>query len=409
MKLKSVKILSLFMSVALLAGAFAASPVSADKASDIRGEISRLQQQQKEQQAEINKLKSDAKKQQELKSAIEKQMALVQQEIDACNRQISSINSRIAANKAEIAQKNQEIDNNKLAFKKRLRAIYMSNSGSNVQVLLGADDFSQFLELSQLTASVSARDKLMIEEMTAAVKSIEAKQQENNKLLADQADVKNNIVAKQNELKTQSNQIQSVISSINKEQNDAQAQMDKNNALIKEMQSELSRMIKESNSGTGQIYDGSAFLWPVPSMSSTRNISSGFGSRWGTMHYGLDIANRTYGAKVVAIADGVVTRATNHCTHNYPKNGDCCGISGQGKGYGNHAVIDHGRAADGNTYAAYYAHMTSVVVSAGQHVKKGQTIGYVGCTGYSTGPHLHFGLIVNGAWKNPMNYYNTVK
>ena len=409
MKLKSVKILSLFMSVALLAGAFAASPVSADKASDIRGEISRLQQQQKEQQAEINKLKSDAKKQQELKSAIEKQMTLVQQEIDACNRQISSINSRIAANKAEIAQKNQEIDNNKLAFKKRLRAIYMSNSGSNVQVLLGADDFSQFLELSQLTASVSARDKLMIEEMTAAVKSIEAKQQENNKLLADQANVKNNIVAKQNELKTQSNQIQSVISSINKEQNDAQAQMDKNNALIKEMQSELSRMIKESNSGTGQIYDGSAFLWPVPSMSSTRNISSGFGSRWGTMHYGLDIANRTYGAKVVAIADGVVTRATNHCTHNYPKNGDCCGISGQGKGYGNHAVIDHGRAADGNTYAAYYAHMTSVVVSAGQHVKKGQTIGYVGCTGYSTGPHLHFGLIVNGAWKNPMNYYNTVK
>ena len=409
MKLKSVKILSLFMSVALLAGAFAASPVSADKASDIRSEISRLRQQQKEQQSEINKLKSDAKKQQELKSAIEKQMTLVQQEIDACNRQISSINSRIAANKAEIAQKNQEIDNNKLAFKKRLRAIYMSNSGSNVQVLLGAEDFSQFLELSQLTASVSARDKLMIEEMTAAVKSIEAKQQENNKLLADQADVKNNIVAKQNELKTQSNQIQSVISSINKEQNDAQAQMDKNNALIREMQSELSRMIKESNSGTGQIYDGSAFLWPVPSMSSTRNISSGFGSRWGTMHYGLDIANRTYGAKVVAIADGVVTRATNHCTHNYPKNGDCCGISGQGKGYGNHAVIDHGRNADGNTYAAYYAHMTSVVVSAGQHVKKGQTIGYVGCTGYSTGPHLHFGLIVNGAWKNPMNYYNTVK
>lgn len=409
MKLKSVKILSLFMSVALLAGAFAASPVSADKASDIRSEISRLQQQQKEQQAEINKLKSDAKKQQELKSAIEKQMTLVQQEIDACNRQISSINSQIAANKAEIAQKNQEIDNNKLAFKKRLRAIYMSNSGSNVQVLLGAEDFSQFLELSQLTASVSARDKLMIEEMTAAVKSIEAKQQENNKLLADQADVKNNIVAKQNELKAQSNQIQSVISSINKEQNDTQAQMDKNSALIKEMQSELSRMIKESNSGTGQIYDGSAFLWPVPSMSSTSNISSGFGSRWGTMHYGVDIANRTYGAKVVAIADGVVTRATNYCTHNYPKNSDCCGISGQGKGYGNHAVIDHGRDADGNTYAAYYAHMTSVVVSAGQHVKKGQTIGYVGCTGYSTGPHLHFGLIVNGAWKNPMNYYNTVK
>ena len=411
MKKYFLKTLTFFLTVAMsVSAAFTAAPVYAAKSkSQLQNEINQLRAEQKANQQKIDSLKNDINKQEELKDAIMQQMTLVYKEIDACNRQINEVNSKIAANKAEIEKKNTEIENKKTAFKKRLRAIYMSNTGSQVQVLLGADDFSQFLELSQLTASVSARDKLMIEEMTAAVKSIEAKQQENNKLLADQADVKNNIVAKQNELKTQSNQIQSVISSINKEQNDAQAQMDKNNALIKEMQSELSRMIKESNSGTGQIYDGSAFLWPVPSMSSTRNISSGFGSRWGTMHYGLDIANRTYGAKVVAIADGVVTRATNHCTHNYPKNGDCCGISGQGKGYGNHAVIDHGRAADGNTYAAYYAHMTSVVVSAGQHVKKGQTIGYVGCTGYSTGPHLHFGLIVNGAWKNPMNYYNTVK
>lgn len=411
MKAKSFKIFSVLVSLFLLVtAAFTATPVYAAKTkSQLQNEINQLRSEQKANQEKINSLKNDAKKQQELKSAIEKQMTLVQQEIDTCNRQISAINAQIDANKAEIEKKNAQIEANKLSFKKRLRAIYMSNTGSNIQVLLGAEDFSQFLELSQLTASVSARDKLMIEEMTAAIKNIEAKQQENNKLLADQAAVKNNIVAKQNELKSQSNQIQSVISSINKEQNDAQAQIDKNSALINEMQSELSRMIRESNSGTGQIYDGSAFLWPVPSMTSTSNISSGFGSRWGTMHYGVDIANGTYGAKVVAIADGVVTRATNHCTHNYKKNSDCCGISGQGKGYGNHAVIDHGRAADGNTYAAYYAHMTSVVVSAGQHVKKGQTIGYVGCTGYSTGPHLHFGLIVNGSWKNPMNYYNTVK
>ena len=139
-------------------------------------------------------------------------MALVAKEIAACNSQISEINSKISANKAEIERKNTEIENSKTAFKKRLRAIYMSNTGSQVQVLLGADDFSQFLELSQLTASVSARDKKMIEEIVAAVKVLEEKQKENNKLLEEQMTVKKSITQKQQELKNQSAEIQSVIS-----------------------------------------------------------------------------------------------------------------------------------------------------------------------------------------------------
>ncbi len=400
MKLKSVKILSLFMSVALLAGAFAASPVSADKASDIRSEISRLQQQQKEQQAEINKLKSDASKQEQLKSAIEKKISLVQQEIDACNRQISDINSRIAANKAEIAQKNQEIDNNKLAFKKRLRAIYMSNSGSNVQVLLGADDFSQFLELSQLTSSVSARDKLMIEEIVAAVKVLEEKQAENNKLLEEQMTVKNNINQKQQELKNQSTEIQSVISQLKSDQNDVQKEKNATDAELKAKQQELNSILY-SSSGGNVVYDGGQFLWPT----TVTKISSGFGARWGTNHNGVDISNGTYGAPIYAIADGVVYIVKSGCTHNYPKNSSC----GCGGGYGNYVAIDHGRGSDGNSYKAYYAHMTSVAVSNGAHVKKGQIIGYIGCTGHSTGPHLHFGVMVNNSWVNPMRFYTKVK
>ena len=333
-------------------------------------------------------------------------MSLAQKEIDLCNKEINSINSKIAANKAEIEKKNAEIEADKLAFKKRLRAIYMSSSNSNVQILMGADDFSQFLQLSQLTASVSARDKLMIEKIVEAVEALEAKQVENNKLLEEQKSVKATITAKQNDLKAQSNEIQSVISQLNSEQNAAQAEMNRNSKELAEMQKELTAILNSANSGTNVVYDGGQFLWPVPSITK---ISSYFGSRWGTSHNGIDISNGGYGAKIVAIADGVVTRSINNCSHNYPKYSDCCGVSGQGKGYGNHVVIDHGRGSDGNTYAAYYAHMSSVAVSAGQTVKKGQTIGYVGCTGYSTGPHLHFGLIVNGSWVNPMKYYTATK
>ncbi len=406
MKKRIIKLICAVAVLSISLGIYFCVPAAAATESELRSEISKIQNEQNQLKSQINSLKSDKAKQQELKAAIEKQMSLVQKEIDLCNQEISSINSKIAANKAEIDKKNAEIEADKLAFKKRLRAIYMSSSDSNVQILLGADDFSQFLQLSQLTASVSARDKLMIQKIVEAVEALEAKQAENNKLLEEQKSVKATITAKQNELKAQSNEIQAVISQISKEQNEAQSEMDKNTKELAEMQKELTAILNSANSGTNVVYDGGQFLWPTPTIT---RITSYFGPRWGTNHNGIDISNGTYGAKIVAIADGVVTRSVNHCTHNYPKSSDCCGISGQGKGYGNHVVIDHGRGSDGSTYAAYYAHMSSVAVSTGQHVKKGQTIGYVGCTGYSTGPHLHFGLIVNGGWKDPMRYYSSTK
>ena len=326
-------------------------------------------------------------------------MALVAKEIAACNSQISEINSKISANKAEIERKNTEIENSKTAFKKRLRAIYMSNTGSQVQVLLGADDFSQFLELSQLTASVSARDKKMIEEIVAAVKVLEEKQKETNKLLEEQMTVKKSITQKQQELKNQIAEIQSVISQLDSDTKSAQSDKDKTTAALRAKQNELNSIV---NGGAGGkvIYDGGPFLWPT----TFTKISSSFGYRWGTNHNGVDISNGTYGAPIYAIADGVVYIVRTGCPHNYPKQYSC----GCGGGYGNYVAIDHGRGSDGNSYKAYYAHMTSVAVSNGAHVKRGQVIGYVGCTGHSTGPHLHFGILLNNSWVNPMRFYTRV-
>ena len=400
MKAKLIKILSLITSIALVFSVAAACPVSAaSKEQEIRNEISKLQQQQKEQQQKINALKKDASKQKELKTAIEQKMALVAKEIAACNSQISEINSKISANKAEIERKNTEIENSKTAFKKRLRAIYMSNTGSQVQVLLGADDFSQFLELSQLTASVSARDKKMIEEIVAAVKVLEEKQKENNKLLEEQMTVKKSITQKQQELKNQSAEIQSVISQLDSDTKSAQSDKDKTTAARRAKQNELNSIV---NGGAGGkvIYDGGPFLWPT----TFTKISSSFGYRWGTNHNGVDISNGTYGAPIYAIADGVVYIVRTGCPHNYPKQYSC----GCGGGYGNYVAIDHGRGSDGNSYKAYYAHMTSVAVSNGAHVKRGQVIGYVGCTGHSTGPHLHFEILLNNSWVNPMRFYTRV-
>ena len=398
-----IKTVCLVLVMALTLTAFFTADVGAASKTEIQNEISKLEQESKQLEAEIKQLQGKINKQNELKKAIERKMANVQSQIDACNRQINSINSKIAANKAEIAKNEKQIEADKLAFKKRLRAIYMSNSGSSIQVLLGAEDFSDFLQLSQLTASVSAHDKKMIEELVAEIKKIEAKQKENKKLLEEQVAVKKKIAEKKAELAKEESEIQSVISSIRKDQSEVKDENAEVEKELKQMQKELQAILSASgNKNTNVVYDGKDFLWPTPTVN---RISSYYGSRWGRMHNGIDIANgNCWGDKIVAIADGVVTTYSNNCRHNYGKKParTCCG-----NGYGNYVTVNHG-TKDGKTYVAYYAHMSNIVVSLGSKVKKGDIIGYVGSTGRSTGAHLHFGIAVNGSWVNPMNFYKKV-
>lgn len=402
MKKYFLKTLTFFLTVAMsVSAAFTAAPVYAAKSkSQLQNEINQLRAEQKANQQKIDSLKNDINKQEELKDAIMQQMTLVYKEIDACNRQINEVNSKIAANKAEIEKKNTEIENNKTAFKKRLRAIYMSNTGSQVQVLLGADDFSQFLELSQLTASVSAKDKKMIEQIAAAVKVLEEKQNENNKLLEEQLAIKNTITQKQKALSDQNNQIQSVISKLNSSKGSLESANKAKDAKINKNYKDMADIDRASNGGGSISYDGGQFLWPT-----FGRISAYFQSNDSVHkghHDGVDIA-APFGTKIMAISDGVVKEIRNSCPHNYGKRGNCCG-----NGYGNYVIIDHGKDSKGTIYVAWYAHMQSVAVSAGQTVKKGQIIGYVGSTGWSTGSHLHFGLKVNNIWRDPMLYYTKV-
>lgn len=402
MQKRIIKTISLIMLLVLTFTAVFTADVGAASKKELQNEISKLEQESKKLEAEIKAYQGKIDKQEDLKDAIERKMANVQSQIDACNRQINNINSKISANKAEIDKNNKQIEADKLEFKKRLRAIYMSNPGSNVQILLGAEDFSDFLQLSQLTASVSARDKKMIEELVAEIKKLEEKQEENKKLLEEQVSLKEKINDKKAELASEEKQIQSVISSIKKDQNEVKDENAEVEKELKQMQKELDAILNASGVGN-VVYDGKDFLWPTPTVS---RISSYYGTRWGRMHNGIDIANgNCWGDKIIAIADGVVTTYSNSCKHNYGKKPvrNCCG-----SGYGNYITINHG-TKNGKTYVAYYAHMASIVVKKGQRVKKGQIVGYIGSTGRSTGAHLHFGVAVNGSWVNPMNFYKKVK
>lgn len=397
-----MRILSVILSLSIIFGTFAIQG-SAATASELQQSINSLEAKSKELEKEIQALKGKIQDQQKLKSAIEEKIRVVQEQINLCNSEIYKINNKIAENNAEIKRLEKEIEADKYSFQKRLRAIYMSNSGSSIQILMGADNFSEYLQLTQLVSSVAARDKKLIEGLIADMKTIEEKQAENEKLLNDQLEIKNIVSQKQKELQAENASIQSVINSISSDQSELQSQNADIEKQIKEYKKTLDSMT--STNGTSFVYDGGDFLWPVP---GHYTISAGFQSNDSVHrghHNGIDIAGGGISGKpIIAISDGIVTKSNNSCPHNYKKYGSC----GCGGGYGNYVTINHG-TKDGKTYVVTYGHMSSTAVGTGTTVKKGQVIGYVGTTGWSTGYHLHFGISVNGVWRNPMNYYTKVK
>ena len=308
----------------------------------------------------------------------------IQAKIDENQARIGQINATIEANKAAIEQTKEDIETDKLEFQKRLRSIYMSNSESRIKILLGAKSFSEFLQLAQLTASVSSYDKKLIESRAEQIKNLEAKNEENKKL-------KSELEEKQAEL--------------DKQREESEAEQKKAKELLEHNQSIADRLKAEKaaadNRRAGSVsvgnFDGvSGFIWPSYCYGLTAAFM-GNDSVHNGRHFGVDIG-ASRGTEILSIGDGIVESMNNTCPHT--QYGGC----GCGGGYGNFAQINYG-TINGNTYSAIYGHATSIIVSPGEHVSKGQVIGYVGTTGFSTGPHIHFGLIQNGSWIDAQSFY----
>lgn len=157
--------------------------------------------------------------------------------------------------------------------------------------------------------------------------------------------------------------------------------IEKNVVIRRNSFNQLKEEMKKQNISIGAFsMAGSTMpsIWPAPG-----DVSSPYGLRWGgtDFHPGMDIAN-DFGTPIVATADGTVVEA-----------------GWNSGGYGNMVDIDHG-----NGYMTRYGHAQQVVVSAGQYVHRGQVIAYMGSTGYSTGPHVHYEVMVNGQRVNPVGF-----
>ena len=372
------------LALVFIAGYTPAVPVevsAAKTAEELREELDQAKKDSNKLKSEIAELEKQNAPYQEKKAALQKQINATQKEIDLYQEQIDALDADIQKYQKEIDDINAEIDSNLAVFSERLVVLYTTGSFTSLEVLLSAKDFGEYLEKIQFTKALSDNDNRLLKTLSEDMAKVEEKKAVIDKNKEDIVDAQKAIQEKQKELDAQYTEVNTIVKNNESEIADLQ---DDYEALLDEQQK-----IQESlNEVTGNLVGTGNFIWPVPGY---YKLSSKYGYRWhpvyGTwrLHTGIDISSSgIYGAKIVAADDGVVS------------------LSGWNGGYGNCVVIKHN-----NGYSTLYAHMKSASpLRKGQSVRKGDTVGYVGSTGTSTGPHLHFEIMYNGNYQNPMNWYN---
>lgn len=380
------KIISLLMVVVLSVCVCSFSPVSTSAASN-KEQIAELERQQEIIKGQIASVQNDINYQENLRKPLQDQIDNLQAQIDLYNSEITGYENEIADLKEKQKEIETDLETKKDLFLQRVRALYISGSVSTqLSVLLGADDFSNFLYQDQVLESITKHDNKIMEELKKDIAELEETKKGIDGKIAEVDKVKAVVVSKQAVLNESIKKYNNIIGQLEDKKEDLEDTLENYQNQIDNLEQEVSGAINNSTSSNIK-YDGSKFKWPCPNY---YYISSPFGPRWGRNHNGCDIAGSAiYGKPIIAAADGQVTLSSYN----------------EG-GYGNYVMINHGTDSSGVNYTTLYAHMSSRAVSAGRWVTKGQIIGYVGSTGYSTGPHLHFEIRVNGTPKNPLNWFN---
>ncbi len=364
--------------------------------------ITELDAQISDYEAQIQLLQSDI-------DAYQKDIDTLQADIDQKNAQIKELNEKIETNKKEIENLKDEIEKQKDELKSQVRNIYMSGETSSLEVLLCSKDFSEFLVKQQYVSSLAEYEQSLIdainetvrqihelneqiEDQTAEIKTAKeevAKQQ--SEVQEKQAAVKeqqSEVDSKQSIVESKRSEANSQLSQLSASADQYQSNIEEYEADIKALEAQIQKELSSRGStGSGTLTGGGSLQWPL--QYSGCYISSGMVGRTNPVtgssetHGGIDICitGGSYGKAISAAAAGTVITASYHYS------------------YGNYVMIDHG-----NGLATLYAHCSSLAVSAGQSVSAGQTIAYVGDTGYVTGPHLHFEVRVNGQRTNPLSY-----
>jgi murein DD-endopeptidase MepM/ murein hydrolase activator NlpD len=352
----------------------------------------------------------------EKEAALSSQIGGLTNQIHSLEQKVGDVSSQLASLQSDLALHQRRLDKlnqlfhlqtirfrdlqhqYKLAVRRlnlRLVDIYKQNEPTTVDILLAARSFNDVLDQLDYLGAIAAQDKRVAGQVATAKRQVKVARQKTTKvrrsvsqetrvidaraqqqailrgeLLASRSTLKGARSDKSRALVITRKQVEGEIAE-SKALESASAQLA---AKLQAGQAQAGAAAAGSTTSTGAP-SGSGFIWPL-----SGPITSPFGMRWGTLHPGIDIGVPT-GTPIHAAGSGTVV---------------WCGWM---SGYGNLVMIDHH-----NGLATLYGHQSQIAVGCNQEVSQGQTIGYVGCTGFCTGPHLHFEVRLNGTPVDPLGY-----
>ncbi len=315
----------------------------------------------------------------------------IQQKIDELEKKIEEKETKIEETTAELEQAVEVQTQQYEAMKKRIRFMYERGDSLYLELFIESGSFGEMLSKAEYIEKLSAYDRKKLEEYIAYTELVEltkeALEEEKETLDTARAEQVAEEENMQNLLAEKNAEVNSISASIaNKEEaiKEYEQQIADENATIaaleKAVEADKAALAAQQSA---RVYDGGMFAWPCPSYT---RISDDYGMRIHPtlgiqkMHNGIDLAASS-GAAILAAYNGKVVAAAYNST------------------MGNYVMIDHGSGL-----YTIYMHASSLSVSTGTEVTKGQKIAAVGSTGRSTGPHLHFGVRLNGSYVSPWNY-----
>ena len=375
---------------------------ASEKTDKIEDELGSLKSENADIQAEIDAVRQQytaaSNQIQDLvnrKNAVDQEIALLHSQILNINQQVIAYGQLIADAQDDMDEESQRLDELNEKHKARIRAMEEGGTVSYWEVLFQASSFTDFLDRMAMIEEIAQSDQRRLEEIQQAADDLSSTQAKMQQELRSLAEAQRSLADSESLLAEKRTESDGLLRSLAAQKEEFELLLDdseaKQDALMKEIaqkEKELANAQYEEKLAKlalqGQNPPSNA-TWITPVSGYT--ITSAFGMRihpvykYALMHNGIDMAC-PQGTPIYATRAGTVTTA-----------------SYQAGGAGYYVSINHG---DG--FSSIYMHMTNYVVSSGQSVAAGQLIGYVGSTGVSTGPHLHFGVSYAGTYVNPMAY-----
>lgn len=373
-----------------------------EEINDLRDERSEIQ---KEMQALSQTLDANMEQIEQMvaeKNVIDQEIGLLTREIQLINEEVKAYGLLIADKQEELEQAQKDLEAVTQQNKDRIRAMEEDGDLSYWSVLFRANDFSDLLDRLNIVQEIAAADRRRLDDMRQAREAVE---QAHEALTAEKAAMEETrLQLEQSQTKLAQKRVEAdkKLAELNDRKEEFLEKLAEAEEADNALMMEIAQKEKEYNAqkaaedaanrpqvGQGQMPPSNitnGLSWTVPC--NYIRLSSPYGYRvhpvYGSysFHDGVDLAGPS-GTPIVATRGGTVTIAQFSSTAGY------------------YVSINHG---DG--FSSVYMHMTHFIVSYGQQVQQGQVIGYMGSTGLSTGPHLHFGLSYNGSSQNPAAYIN---